>query len=90
MLLNFQTESLASLLIHHPFRPTGVPHCQGDLETHRHCDIAHPQIICIIVVLKVCVTHMSDGRYQLMVRLVSTIWAVLNANDADMRGISQF
>ena len=53
MLLIFQTEPLASLLIHHPFRPTMVPHCQVGLETHRHCDIAHPQIICIIVVLKV-------------------------------------
>ena len=53
VLLNSQTRSLASLLIHHPFRPTKAPHCQSDLEIHRHCDIAHPQIICIIVVLKV-------------------------------------
>ena len=51
--LNSQTRSLASLLIHHPFRPTKAPHCQSDLEIHRHCNIAHPQIICIIVVLKV-------------------------------------
>ena len=53
MLLNSQTRSLASLLIHHPFRPTKAPHCQSDLEIHRHCNIAHPQIVCIIVVLKV-------------------------------------
>ena len=53
LLLNFQIESLASLRFNHPFRPTGVPHCQSGLEIHRHCDIAHPQIICIIVVLKV-------------------------------------
>ena len=53
LLLNLITEPLASLLIHHPVQPTGIPHCHGDLETHRHNDIAHPQIICIIVVLKV-------------------------------------
>ena len=53
LLLNLITEPLASLLIHHPVQPTGIPHCHSDLETHRHNDIAHPQIICIIVVLKV-------------------------------------
>jgi len=52
LLLNFLTEPLASLLIRHPIRPTKVPHCHGDLETHRHNDIAHPQIICIIVVVE--------------------------------------
>ena len=43
LLLNLITEPLASLLIHHPVQPTGVPHCHSDLETHRHNDIAHPQ-----------------------------------------------
>ena len=53
LLLNLITEPLASLLIHHLVQPTGIPHCHSDLETHRHNDIAHPQIICIVVVLKV-------------------------------------
>ena len=60
LLLNFPTRPLASLLIHHPIQSTKVPHSQSDLETHSHNDIAHPQIICIIVVLKVLklsVTH---------------------------------
>ena len=51
LLLNLITEPSASLLIHHPIQPTGVPHCHSDLETYRHNDIAHPQIICYIVVL---------------------------------------